>query len=288
MNKPMRIRATAGGFTLLELVIVLAILAALTTVAVRSLDGVEDQSRYDATRRSLDNIQAAVLGAANERDADGSLLVTGFVADMGRLPYAVGGDPTTQLQELWANLRLSLSQSSLVDGWGQAYRMFGADGVSPPSLANGGNQIFAVSSSGAAVSGYNGPIAVYLGGSAGQPANASYTTTVSGCIYQLNPASGQLENPDPNNGPVVVCYFGPNPNTGGILETVATVPTISSSATVTTYSVPATIGPRVLRAYQLPMGTPPTLANLGLATLKSVPTRITLQAGGQVRDLVIH
>ena len=308
--------AAKAGFTLLELVIVLAILAALTTVALRSLDGVEDQSRYDATRRSLDNIQAAVLGAANERDADGSLLVTGFVADVGRLPYAVGNDPTTQLQELWTNpngllgfaiavapddrsvvlgtgwrgnyLRLSLSQSSLLDGWGQTYGLFGADGVNPPSAANGGNQIFTVSSSGAAVSGYNGPLTLYLGGSVGQPANASYTTTVSGCVYQLDLTSGQLENPDPNNGPVVVCYFGPNPNTGGLLETMATVPTVSSSSTVTTYSVPATIGPRVLRAYQLPPGTPTTLTNLGLATLKSVPVRMTLPAGGQVRDLVIH
>ncbi len=306
MNNPRKSRIISGGFTLLELVIVLAILAALTTVAVRSLDGVEDQSRYDATRRSLDNIQAAVLGAANERDADGSLLVTGFVADLGRLPYAVGNDPTTQLQELWRNpnnvqafaigaapddtavilgtgwrgnyLRLSLSQSSLVDGWGQAYGL----------NTDGSGQVVTVTSSGATASGYGpGLLMVNLGGSTGQPANASYATTVSGCVYQLDTTSGQLKNPDPNNGPLMVCYFGPNPNTGGILELPATV-TVSSSATVTAYSVPATIGPRVLRAYQLPPGTPTTLTNLGLATLKSVPVRITLQAGGQVRDLVIR
>jgi prepilin-type N-terminal cleavage/methylation domain-containing protein len=306
MNTPRKSIRISGGFTLLELVIVLAILAALTTVAVRSLDGVEDQSRYEATRHSLDNLQAAVLGADNERDADGSLLVTGFVADVGRLPYAVGNDPTRQLQELWSNpnnvqafaigaasddpavvlgtgwhgnyLRLSLSQSSLVDGWGQAY------GLS----TDGSGQIVTVSSSGAAGSGYGaGLLTVNLGGNAGQPASASYATTVSGCVYQLDSVSGQVENPDPNNGPIMVCYFGPNPNTGGILETLATVSSTTSAA-VTIYSVPATIGPRVLRAYQLPAGMSATLGNLGLAALKSVPVRITLQTGGQVRDLVIH
>jgi prepilin-type N-terminal cleavage/methylation domain-containing protein len=315
-------RRCRSGFTLLELVIVLAILVALTTVAVRSLDGVEDQSRYDATRRSLDNIQTAVLGVPNERDADGSLLVTGFAADLGRLPHAqqIGNDPGTQLQELWNNpyglqafainpapddpevwlgtgwrgnyLRLSMSASSLTDGWGNPYNLLGADGVTP--VGNGGEVDFVQSVGGA--SPYTS-ITMSLAGLLGQqPANAAYTATVSGCVYQLtSTGSGQLTNPDPTVSQVVVCYFGPNPNTGGILELPATVVSGSSSS-VTTYSIPATtwptigptIGPRVLRAYLFPLGTSPTLANLSSATMKSVPVRITLQAGGQVKDLVLH
>ena len=91
------------AFTLLELVVVLAILAVVTTLAVRSLDGLEDQSRYDKTTRGMEEFAAAVVGSPADRAADGTRTVTGFVADMGRLPRAVErGDLT--LAELWENL----------------------------------------------------------------------------------------------------------------------------------------------------------------------------------------
>lgn len=97
----------ARGFTLLEMVVVLAILALLATVAVRSLDGQLDQSKYDATIIGMQNIQDAVIGSANQRAPDGTRLITGFAADMGRLPKAtqvtVGGVAQLQLQELWDN-----------------------------------------------------------------------------------------------------------------------------------------------------------------------------------------
>ena len=73
-------RSRRAGFTLLELVVVLAILAVVTTLAFRSLDQVEDQRRYEASRDMLSNIETAVLGDD---------VVAGFVADMGRLPKTV-------------------------------------------------------------------------------------------------------------------------------------------------------------------------------------------------------
>ena len=80
---------TPRGFTLLEMVVVLTILALLATVAVRSLDGQLDQSKYDATISGMQNIQDAVIGPANQRLPDGMVSVTGFVADMGRLPQVL-------------------------------------------------------------------------------------------------------------------------------------------------------------------------------------------------------
>ena len=74
-----------SGMTLVELLVVLAILALLTTVAVTSSDVVLSQGRYEATTRTLTDIQEAVLGPPNARQADGTLVSTGFVADMGRL-----------------------------------------------------------------------------------------------------------------------------------------------------------------------------------------------------------
>ncbi|HEX4132440.1 MAG TPA: type II secretion system protein, partial [Pirellulales bacterium] len=78
--------ARRRAFTLIEMLVVLAILAALTLVAVQSLVPLADQARTDATIKSLKSVDDAVLGPSNARNPDGTPLVTGFVADVGRLP----------------------------------------------------------------------------------------------------------------------------------------------------------------------------------------------------------
>lgn len=96
--------AKRRGLTLIELLVVMVILVILTTVAVQATSSVVDQGRYDATQRTLQSIQDAILGPAGQRAPDGSVLISGFVADLGRLPqpvYVAGtlvGDP---LRELW-------------------------------------------------------------------------------------------------------------------------------------------------------------------------------------------
>src|SRR5947209_18975108 len=95
--------AARRGLTLVELLVVLLILAILTTVAITATSGLVDQARYDATQRTLQNTQDAIIGPAGQREPDGTPLITGFVSDVGRLPVTVGNDPFTQLQELWAN-----------------------------------------------------------------------------------------------------------------------------------------------------------------------------------------
>jgi prepilin-type N-terminal cleavage/methylation domain-containing protein len=139
-------RTRHPGFTLLELLVVLVILTILTLVAVHTVDGLQDQTRYDATQRTLGEVEEAVLGPGAVRQPDGSLLITGFVADMGRLPSVPGGAPVgTELSELWLRgglaafsfqtadvdgavrigtgwrgpyLRLPLGATELRDGWG--------------------------------------------------------------------------------------------------------------------------------------------------------------------------
>ena len=76
------------GFSLLELVVVLGILAALATVALRAVSSGQNQTRYQQTTSSLNNIRDAIVGPANQHAADGTNLVTGFIADMGRLPLS--------------------------------------------------------------------------------------------------------------------------------------------------------------------------------------------------------
>ncbi|MBM83510.1 MAG: hypothetical protein CMJ78_23370 [Planctomycetaceae bacterium] len=88
------------GLTLVELVVVLAILAVLAGVAVRSLQPIADQARYQASQKTLTAIEDAFL--AGNKTGDG-LTYSGFIADIGRLPKAIGATRETQAIELWNN-----------------------------------------------------------------------------------------------------------------------------------------------------------------------------------------
>lgn len=132
-------RNSRQGFTLLEMVVVLAILAVVTALATREVGYVQDQQRFEASQRGLETIRDAVL--ADERAADGTRVWSGFVTDVGRLP-------TNGVWELWRNgtgwtngvrraeddaevwvsggwrgpyLRLPLDATNLTDGWGNAF-----------------------------------------------------------------------------------------------------------------------------------------------------------------------
>jgi len=86
--------AERRGMTLVELVVTLSILVALASVAIVSLDGLNDDSRYSETRRR----GAMVLDIVNG-DAAGS--PGAFVADTGRLPCVVNAVRGAELAELF-------------------------------------------------------------------------------------------------------------------------------------------------------------------------------------------
>lgn len=76
---------SAGGFSLLELMLVLFILGLLATTALVLTEGSDDQARYDETKRRLERIKHAIVGDPT-RTVNGSPEISGYVADMGRLP----------------------------------------------------------------------------------------------------------------------------------------------------------------------------------------------------------
>jgi prepilin-type N-terminal cleavage/methylation domain-containing protein len=176
------------GLTLVELVVVLAILVLLAGVAVTSLQGTVDQRKFDVTAEILRDVEKSVLGDPDLRNTDGTPLLVGFVADMGRLPHVPDdGDATAgesvaseiALAELWnANagspampafalgtpagdgevkigagwrgpyLRLPAGTSELFTGWGKAFRSLSDDAPFDPA-ENEGDSIRLVRSLGA-------------------------------------------------------------------------------------------------------------------------------------------
>ncbi|MDR1383276.1 MAG: type II secretion system GspH family protein [Planctomycetaceae bacterium] len=83
------------GMTLIELVIVLGILAALAGSVLTMTASLNDRARYETTRQRLDEIEMAITGGANGESK--------FLNDMGRLPILPTDeeDEGKKLSELW-------------------------------------------------------------------------------------------------------------------------------------------------------------------------------------------
>lgn len=74
-----------AGFTLLEMVLVLFLVGLMASAAMMLTEGVEDQTKYDETKRRMELIRKAIVGDPT-RTVNGGPEISGFVADMGRLP----------------------------------------------------------------------------------------------------------------------------------------------------------------------------------------------------------
>lgn len=143
-----------SGLTLLELIIVLTILAVLVGVATVATEGVVEQSRTDASRRTLENVRDAIVGPADAEPG-----TAGFVAHMGRAPTSLdelvkfpatapplarpidvpidsddNGTADATLHVGWRGpyLRLPAQQNEILDGLGRPIQF--ASGPGPDDL----------------------------------------------------------------------------------------------------------------------------------------------------------
>jgi len=243
-----------SGLTLVELLVVMLILSILTVVAVQSTDSLVDQGRYDATVKTLQAVDEAIFGPANAREPDGTVLVSGFVADIGRLP--------TNPQELWlqpANVPMMALYSTtdpevkVPCGWRSYLRMptksDGTPDVLRDSWAN--PLVFDVNTFGSL--GANGVV-----GGQGYDSDITrsldpgrYVSVVNGILTLLD-ANGQ---PRDTTDTISVVLYGPPDPAGPWPATTAPIPgksaTVNKTGTgVYEFSVSTTIGPRLLRAYE--------------------------------------
>lgn len=69
------------GLTLLELVVSLLVLTVLTTVAIRSVSGIQEQARFERSKRLLEEFRSALLG-----NGDWSSGVFGYAFDLATFP----------------------------------------------------------------------------------------------------------------------------------------------------------------------------------------------------------
>jgi prepilin-type N-terminal cleavage/methylation domain-containing protein len=81
-------RTHVHGFSLLEMLLVLFLMALMASAGLMLTEGVEDQAKYDETKRRMELMRKAIVGDPT-RTVNGSPEISGFVADMGRLPGCV-------------------------------------------------------------------------------------------------------------------------------------------------------------------------------------------------------
>lgn len=148
------------GLTLVELVVVLAILVLVAGTALTATGGLVDETRYESTQSELRNLESALLGNYDSASREENEAIS-FVADVGRLPrvasvvdgtlalaelwerpadvapFAIlpaSGDPEVRLPTGWRGpyMRLGFGTTKLVDGWGRPYALVGADDTAAP------------------------------------------------------------------------------------------------------------------------------------------------------------
>ncbi len=89
------------GFTLLELVLVLFILAILTTTSLSFIENEDGQLRYDESLNKLDLITSSLL---RERVHQNSSFYSGFVTDNGAIPPNNDLEPLTSSTTSWSDV----------------------------------------------------------------------------------------------------------------------------------------------------------------------------------------
>ena len=144
-----------GAFTFVELVVVLAIIAVMTHLAVREVSHVRDGRLAAAADSQLETVRDCAAGFLADtgrlpRAADGTLSEL-WSRPAGVLPYAVreavstnlcGGTPArpgVYVPTGWRGpyLRLPIGRSRLMDPWGNAVEAEDSAGLSRLAVSNG-------------------------------------------------------------------------------------------------------------------------------------------------------
>lgn len=119
------------AFTLLEMILVVTILAIVTSSMISIIDDTDDQLRYDQTRTRLEQIKKALIGETQL--VNGQVIVSGYIADTGERPTSLTDlvtkptaiptwafDSTTGIGSGWRGpyINFSTDEARVNDAWG--------------------------------------------------------------------------------------------------------------------------------------------------------------------------
>ena len=227
------------GLTLLELVVVLGILAALTTIAIRSLEPIADQARYEQTQNALNELRCAIISPPHNHGGTWTTSQSSFVIDTGTLPIELDGllvRPNglidRELQSFDSD-RDSIDDVHLASGWNGPYLSLGAGltqivdgwGAEPTLISDLGSlEIRSMGSDGDSVppeDGYRKDISVTI-------SPQDYEGSVIFRLYAIDSLNGSRIDPTPaGNQRLAVLFYGVNStggNTGEVTEQLILIP----------------------------------------------------------------
>lgn len=219
------------ALTLLELVVVLGILAVLSTVAVRSLEPIADQARYELTQTVLSDLQQATLRKNSYESS--------FLSDTGSFPSDVD-DLFSRPNSLIAHSvqsfdsdRDTVNDVTLSSGWNGPYLQLGVGlgevldgwGGTPTLSANSGTlEIQSLGSDGDSVApedGYRSDLTATI-------QSRDYLGDVTFRLFAIDGTSGLRIDPAPTGTEQLgVLFYGVNAaggTDGAITEQMLIVP----------------------------------------------------------------
>lgn len=143
------------GFTLLELIVVIALLGLVSSLATDFMVNETNQQRYETTQQRMEKIRYAIIGDVS-RTLNGQPDISGFFTDTGRVPthliqlaqkeYCSDGKSGTESDCItparggtWKTPGYHwkgpyLSNTDLIDGWGKTFAYSNSDEIVITSL----------------------------------------------------------------------------------------------------------------------------------------------------------
>ncbi len=103
-SKSTPLNRVTARFTLLELLLVVFILSSVAVATLFVVEFADEQSRFEETRSRLQQIRRAIIGEQPIRFMNNQPFISGFVADMGRLPENLQElvEPPEDTNNLWS------------------------------------------------------------------------------------------------------------------------------------------------------------------------------------------